>query len=285
MPPVTRSQARNGQDITYTVDASGRLILPATSQRARTVRVYPVSSPDVKNESTRASVSAWPTLSTLSSLTDSAQSIKPNRLRTPGPHGSWTAGSVIMTPKKLQRSPGRIGGHSIDFWRNGSGVITQNIINGAESSQNSHDKGSGSDEAQSRDSQDYMRQMRLLIERREAELMAWAAAHADDDESIDDSNAFEDSAPHAKSGHRYRDGQRGLCCMATSSQLPSTGTSFGAHNYHWFRAVRISKAPMEPCRSGQRTGFEAIGQCINRTRAIGESTFYVTMHHISPPWI
>jgi hypothetical protein len=107
-----------------------------------------------------------------------------------------------MTPKKLQRSPGRIGGHSIDFWRNGSGVITQNIINGAESSQNSHDKGSGSDEAQSRDSQDYMRQMRLLMERREAELMAWAAAHADDDESIDDLNVFEDSAPHAKSGRR-----------------------------------------------------------------------------------
>src|ERR1700734_1577814 len=137
MPPVTRSQIRNVQAIAHTVDAQGtpiKIVPSATGQGTRTIWVYPAASPDVEEtESTapvRASVSAWPTLSTLSSLTDSMSSIESDRPQTPDLRASWTAGSAITTPKKLQRSPDRIGGHSIDFWRNGSGVVVRDIIDG-----------------------------------------------------------------------------------------------------------------------------------------------------------
>ena len=200
MPPVTRSQAANKvQTSTHAVDASGSPIKvgpSATGQGTRIVWVYAHVEETESTKPARASVSLWPTLSTLSSLTESVESDRP---QTPEPHPSWTAGSVIATPKKLQRSPGRIGGHSIDFWRDGSGVIVRDIIDGAGVSQNSHNTGGSEivmdDEQSGGDSQNYMQQMRALMERREAELAVWKAAQSDEHESMDDADVFENSAP------------------------------------------------------------------------------------------
>jgi hypothetical protein len=128
-------------------------------------------------------------------------SIESDRPQTPDLRASWTAGSAITTPKKLQRSPDRIGGHSIDFWRNGSGVVVRDIIDGAGVSQNSHTNVGGSetqmDEQSGVDSQNYIDQMKLLVERREAALAAWTAAQSHDHEYA---GVFEDSPPGAGGG-------------------------------------------------------------------------------------
>ena len=183
MPPVTRSQARNVRDTAGTGGGPINIVPPASSRRARTVRVYPVTSTRHRkteaNESAKTSVSAWPTLSTLSSLTDSVSSVEPDGLQTPESPASWAAGSVIAAPRKLQRSPDRIGGHGIDFWRNGSGVIVQDIVDGARVSQNSHNNGGDKEidaVQQGGDSEEYIQQMISLMERREAALAAWTAA-------------------------------------------------------------------------------------------------------------
>ena len=182
MPPVTRSQARNVRDTAGTGGGPIIVVPPASSRRARTVRVYPVTSTRHRkteaNELARASVPAWPTLSTLSSLTDSVSSVEPDGLETPEPPASWAAGSVIAAPRKLQRSPDRIGGHGIDFWRNGSGVIVQDIVDGAGVSQNSHSNGGDKEMdavQQGGDSEEYIQKMISLMER-EAALVAWTAA-------------------------------------------------------------------------------------------------------------
>lgn len=89
-----------------------------------------------------APVQQWPTLSSMSALTDSTVSIEsqagPSEARsprTPEPRhrGSWHP--HLAPPRRappLVRSPDRIGGHGINFWRNedASGVFTQGMIHG-----------------------------------------------------------------------------------------------------------------------------------------------------------
>jgi hypothetical protein len=192
MSPVTRSQAKKVQAVEHTVDARGspiKIVPSATGQGKRTVWIYPAIETTESAKPRRANMSAWPTLSSLSSLSESVLNIESDRPKTPAPRDSWTAGSVIMTPKKLQRSPDRIGGYGIDFWRNGSGVIVRDIVDGAGVSQNSQNNRGRSDtdgEQSGVDSRDYMQQMRLLLERREAELAAWVAAQPDERGSMDD---------------------------------------------------------------------------------------------------
>jgi hypothetical protein len=97
-----------------------------------------------------------------------------------------------MTPKKLQRNADRIGGHGIDFWRNGSGVIVRGVVDHGGISQNSHQSrnrsGVGSDNQQEDGhTQDYMEHMKALIERRETELASWIIAQSNMHQSVDGS--------------------------------------------------------------------------------------------------
>ncbi|KZP08297.1 hypothetical protein FIBSPDRAFT_874717 [Athelia psychrophila] len=84
-------------------------------------------------------IQPWPTLSSLSTLTDSTLSVgsHPSTIeapRTPEPHqrGSWHPHLAPKRAPPLTRSPDRIGGHGINFWRNddASGVFTRGMING-----------------------------------------------------------------------------------------------------------------------------------------------------------
>lgn len=219
MPPVTRSQVGKVQTTIDAVDFSGSPIKvgpSATGQGTRTVWVYLDIAETESTKPAAASVSLWPTLSTLSSLTESVESDRP---QTPEPHASWTAGSVIATPKRLQRSPGRIGGHGIDFWRDGSGVIVRDIVDGAGVSQSSHNNGEivMGDAQSSGDCQNYMQQRRESMERRNAELAVWRAAQSEEYEQMGDADVFKNTAP--------RLGPEGTVLIEedTSSQRDNTG--------------------------------------------------------------
>ncbi|KIM76240.1 hypothetical protein PILCRDRAFT_824474 [Piloderma croceum F 1598] len=198
MPPVTRSQAGKVQTTIHAVDLSGSPIKvgpSATGQGTRTVWVYLDVAETESTKPAAASVSLWPTLSTLSSLTESVESDRP---QTPEPRASWTAGSVIATPTRLQRSPGHIGGHGIDFWRDGSGVIVRDIVDGAGVSQSSHHNGEVAmgDTQSGGNCQNYMmQQMRELMERRNAELAVWKAAQSEEYEPMGDADVFKNTAP------------------------------------------------------------------------------------------
>ena len=192
MSPLTRSQAKKVQAIEHAVDARGspiKIVPSATGQGKRTVWIYPAVETTESGKLPRANMSAWPTLSSLSSLSESVLNIESDRPKTPAPRDSWTAGSDIATPKKLQRSPDHIGGYGIDFWRDGSGVVMRDIVGSAGVSQNSQNNRGGSDtddEQSGVDSRHYMQQMRLLLERREAELAAWMAAQPNEYGSMGD---------------------------------------------------------------------------------------------------
>lgn len=82
----------------------------------------------------RRDLNAWPTLSSLSSLTDPtspAESRVPTAPHTPKPRSSWHPDLAPRRGKPLTRSPDRIGGHGIDFWKDTSGVVTRGVVNGA----------------------------------------------------------------------------------------------------------------------------------------------------------
>ncbi|KAF7979285.1 hypothetical protein HWV62_42986 [Athelia sp. TMB] len=83
-------------------------------------------------------IQPWPTLSSLSTLTASTLSVASQGVaapRTPKPRsrGSWHPEMAPRRGQPLARSPERIGGHGINFWRNDdvSGVFTQGLIHGA----------------------------------------------------------------------------------------------------------------------------------------------------------
>jgi hypothetical protein len=219
MPPVTRSQVGKVQTTIDAVDFSGSRIKvgpSATGQGTHTVWVYLDIAETESTKPAAASVSLWPTLSTLSSLTESVESDRP---QTPEPHASRTAGSVIATPKRLQRSPGRIGGHGIDFGRDGSGVIVRDIVDGAGVSQSTHNNGEivmGNAQS-SGDCQNYMQQRRESMERRNAELAVWRAAQSEEYEQMGDADVFKNTAP--------RLGPEGTVLIEedTSSQRDNTG--------------------------------------------------------------
>lgn len=174
MPPFTRSQARNAIAAHYPVGGGEDLVATApqttnqapttarrqtdgTSSQAQsvwsalsslsTLTDLTASVESITLAEPRASCmrqngevqSAWPTLSSPSTLTESAASQESAKPRTPENPVSWTPGSVMLTPRKLGPSPKRIGGHDIDFWRDGSGVIVHGIVDEQSSSQDNQD--------------------------------------------------------------------------------------------------------------------------------------------------
>ena len=167
MPPFTRSQARKAMAAHYPAGGGKEPTAgaPQTTNQAPTIargQTAGISSqaqsawPTLSSLSTltdsmasvdavrpaepRAScVQVQPTLSSLSTLTESAASQESEKPRTPENRASWTPGSVVLTPRKLGPSPKRIGGHDIDFWRDGSGVIVHGIVDEQSSSQNNQD--------------------------------------------------------------------------------------------------------------------------------------------------
>lgn len=174
MPPFTRSQARNAMAATHPAGGGNDPAEAApqtTNQPSTTVgwqtagtsgqaqSAWPTLSSLSTLTDSVASVesvrppeprapcmshsgqvhSAWSTLSSLSTLTESAPSQESARPHTPENRESWTPGSVVLTPRKLGPSPRRIGGHGIDFWRDGSGVVVQGIVDEQSSSQNNQD--------------------------------------------------------------------------------------------------------------------------------------------------
>lgn len=122
MAPMTRSRARKSCPVTQTSRSSNNTSANSPTRANSRVEVSLPKRLDVPN------VSAWPTLSTLTSLSDSVVSVESYKPKTPKRRPSWNAGPAILTPKKLKRSPDRIGGHGIDFWKNGSGVVLRGIV-------------------------------------------------------------------------------------------------------------------------------------------------------------
>lgn len=189
MPPVTRKQAQQQQlqNVIRTVDNAGNQIVikpSATGLGTHTTWVYPDANATESSQQP-SELSDWPSLSSLDSLTDSEASIESDPPQTP-PRGSWTAESVLGTPRKLQRSPLRIGGHGINFWGDGSGVVTQNIINGAELFRG---EAVPSTSGLDRD------QAALMIKRREKELIEMMA-NLEDDSMSSDEEIFDGATRH-----------------------------------------------------------------------------------------
>lgn len=210
MAPMTRSMARRlpPTALSYEVDSSGdpiKIVLSETGQGTRTIWIYPESHWNESSQTTSEPfISAWPTLSTLSTLTASVLSVNSERPHTPGPRESWTqrASMVPSAPKKLQRSPERIGGHRVDFWRDGSGVVVQGLVGHRESviPQSQPEMND-----QEMDATDCMSEMRRLREEREAELDDWISsqgANELDEEDTEMSQDLFDASQQSNSAKR-----------------------------------------------------------------------------------